>query len=134
MGEASLALGRLDLDRPHEILLSLAEPGKSEYLGQLALSVRLESKRTIAAVRSNSSISLLSSLSSVLPTASASSVNRDSMQQRRPGGGRMAPWAAVVNIVLVEGRDLLAMDVEGTSDPYCKFRQVALLLLLLVIP
>jgi len=28
----------------------------------------------------------------------------------------------VVNIVLVEGSDLLAMDPEGTSDPYCKFR------------
>jgi hypothetical protein len=27
-----------------------------------------------------------------------------------------------VNIVLVEGKDLLAMDLEGTSDPYCKFR------------
>ena len=27
-----------------------------------------------------------------------------------------------VNIVLVEGKELLAMDLEGTSDPYCKFR------------
>jgi hypothetical protein len=27
-----------------------------------------------------------------------------------------------VNIVLVEGKDLLAMDLEGTSDPYCKFK------------
>ena len=31
-------------------------------------------------------------------------------------------WVAVVNVVLVEGEDLLAMDFEGTSDPYCKFR------------
>ena len=31
-------------------------------------------------------------------------------------------WVAVVNVVLVEGQDLLAMDFEGTSDPYCKFR------------
>ena len=26
--------------------------------------------------------------------------------------------------MLVEGRDMLAMDEEGTSDPYCKFRCV----------
>ena len=28
----------------------------------------------------------------------------------------------MVTVCLVEGRDLLAMDEEGTSDPYCKFR------------
>ena len=31
-------------------------------------------------------------------------------------------WSAIVGIVLIEGKDLLAMDIEGTSDPYCKFR------------
>lgn len=31
-------------------------------------------------------------------------------------------WSAIVSIVLIEGKDLLAMDIEGTSDPYCKFR------------
>ena len=33
-----------------------------------------------------------------------------------------AGWSSVVTVFLVEGRDLLAMDEEGTSDPYCKFR------------
>ena len=33
-----------------------------------------------------------------------------------------AGWSSVVTVCLVEGRDLLAMDEEGTSDPYCKFR------------
>lgn len=37
----------------------------------------------------------------------------------RAGG---SSWSAVVNVVLIEGKDLLAMDFEGTSDPYCKFR------------
>ena len=30
----------------------------------------------------------------------------------------------MVTIYLVEGKDLLAMDEEGTSDPYCKFRLI----------
>ena len=33
-----------------------------------------------------------------------------------------AGGSSVVTVCLVEGRDLLAMDEEGTSDPYCKFR------------
>ena len=36
--------------------------------------------------------------------------------------GKKLPWSAIVNVVLVEGRDLKAMDLEGTSDPYCKVR------------
>ena len=42
MGEASLQLTRIDLDKPHELLLSLAEHGKTDYLGQVSLSARLE--------------------------------------------------------------------------------------------
>lgn len=31
-------------------------------------------------------------------------------------------WSSVVTIVLVEGRNLLPMDIDGFSDPYAKFR------------
>lgn len=31
-------------------------------------------------------------------------------------------WSSVVTIVLVEGRQLLPMDIDGLSDPYVKFR------------
>ena len=31
-------------------------------------------------------------------------------------------WSSVVTIVLVEGKHLLAMDDNGLSDPYVKFR------------
>ena len=42
------------------------------------------------------------------------------------GGAGGQAWDALVNVVLIEGRELLAMDFEGTSDPYCKFRSVLL--------
>ena len=42
MGEASVQLTRLELDRPQELLLSLEERGKADYLGQVALTARLE--------------------------------------------------------------------------------------------
>ncbi|XP_050731196.1 multiple C2 and transmembrane domain-containing protein-like isoform X3 [Eriocheir sinensis] len=47
------------------------------------------------------------------------------------GGSRLAEqqrrlksqiWSSVVTIVLVEGKNLLPMDADGTSDPYVKFR------------
>ena len=31
-------------------------------------------------------------------------------------------WSSVVTVVLVEGHNLLAMDDNGYSDPYVKFR------------
>ncbi|XP_046404586.1 multiple C2 and transmembrane domain-containing protein isoform X4 [Ischnura elegans] len=31
-------------------------------------------------------------------------------------------WSSVVTIVLIEGKNLLAMDMDGLSDPYVKFR------------
>ena len=29
-------------------------------------------------------------------------------------------WSAIVHVVLVQARDLMAMDAGDTSDPYCK--------------
>ena len=37
-------------------------------------------------------------------------------------------WTPILYIV--EGKDLLAMDIQGTSDPYCKFRSVIIHILL----
>ena len=44
MGEASLSLARLDVDRTHEVLVSLQDAASNEYLGQVALTLRLEPK------------------------------------------------------------------------------------------
>ena len=74
-------------------------------------------------------VSLAVKLSTILPSTplhrrvsqavTTSPARGAEMTARRLG---RANWSSVVNILLVEGRDLLAMDEEGTSDPYCKFR------------
>ena len=43
-------------------------------------------------------------------------------RSREEGKQRSQPWSHIVHIVLVEGRDLLSMDVGHTSDPYIKLR------------
>ena len=52
-------------------------------------------------------------------------------QYLQRGGSRLAEqqrrlksqiWSSVVTIVLVEGKNMLPMDADGTSDPYVKFR------------
>ena len=56
-------------------------------------------------------------LSGGVETCSVTSTQ--SQASKKKGGDK---WSAIANVVLVEGKDLPAMDFEGTSDPYCKFR------------
>ena len=44
MGETTLSPSRLDVDRAQEVLVHLQEAGSNEYLGQVALTLRLEPK------------------------------------------------------------------------------------------
>ena len=61
---------------------------------------------------------------SVTPQVAASTSSKDiaGIDGFKMLGGKRLQWSATVNIVLVEGRELQAMDPEGTSDPYCKVR------------
>ena len=36
------------------------------------------------------------------------------------GGSKGLSWSAVVHLVMVQARELMAMDVGESSDPYCK--------------
>ncbi len=117
MGEASVQLSRLELDKTHDLLIRLTDHGggKADYFGQVGLSLRLEPRPLQD--RSASIVSGLSSVASAAATATTSS----GPEMRRMRSGAQS-WSAIVNVVLIEGKELLAMDFEGTSDPYCKFR------------
>ena len=153
IGEASISLVYLELDQPIERIITLVENGKSEYLGQLSVELRLIPKS------SNSDLPRVGtavSTASIASSANAAGSNPQFDSASNPGlandgssikghlgstygdslsisSGASAPaekkktkagekWSAIVSIVLIEGKDLLAMDIEGTSDPYCKFR------------
>ena len=141
----------LDLDQPIERIITLIESGKSEYLGQLSMELRLIPKS------SSSDLPRIGTATSTAALASAAAISSHHYDNpSNPGvandgssikgylgsthgdsmsisSGASAPaekkkvktgekWSAIVSIVLIEGKDLLAMDIEGTSDPYCKFR------------
>lgn len=103
MGSAFLDLTTLELGRATDLQLPLQDPARpTGQLGEIALTITLwprtqEDKDQY--FQKNSKIS---------------DVNRRLKSQI---------WSSVVTLVLVEGRNLLAMDPESaSSDPYVKFR------------
>ncbi|XP_045134020.1 multiple C2 and transmembrane domain-containing protein-like isoform X3 [Portunus trituberculatus] len=104
MGLATIDLTTLDLDKCTDVELPLSEPRKASppYMGKLYMSLTLQPK-----------------------------TQEEKEQYLQRGGSRLAEqqrrlksqiWSSVVTIVLVEGKNLLPMDADGTSDPYVKFR------------
>ena len=146
IGEATISLVYLDIDQPSTRVITLVENGKSEYLGQLSIDLRLIPKLTLSdlpRIGTATSTAALTS-STVLDSLQYPGLANDGSSIRGRSGstcgdsmsiasGASAPaekkklktgekWSAIVSIILIEGKDLLAMDMEGTSDPYCKFR------------
>ncbi|RZF41506.1 hypothetical protein LSTR_LSTR000220 [Laodelphax striatellus] len=101
MGSAYLDLTTFELGKQNDVTLELCDPGKNDYLGQIYLSATLwprtqEDKEQY-----------------FQRNAKMSDMNRRLKSQI---------WSSVVTIVLVEGKALLPMDIDGYSDPYVKFR------------
>ncbi|XP_054277669.1 multiple C2 and transmembrane domain-containing protein-like isoform X2 [Macrosteles quadrilineatus] len=101
MGTAYLDLTKYEFGKPTDVILSLKDTGKSEYLGEVHLTCTLWPK------------------------------SQEDKEQYFQRSGKMVEinrrlksqiWSSVVTIVLVEGKNLLPMDIDGFSDPYVKFR------------
>ncbi|XP_051709938.2 multiple C2 and transmembrane domain-containing protein 1 isoform X4 [Oryctolagus cuniculus] len=100
MGSAFLDLTQLELSRPTDVTLPLKDPHYPDHdLGIILLSVVLSPKEGESRdVFQTQSLRL-------------SDLHRKSHL-----------WRGIVSITLIEGRDLKAMDANGLSDPYVKFR------------
>ncbi|XP_051038739.1 multiple C2 and transmembrane domain-containing protein 1 isoform X8 [Phodopus roborovskii] len=100
MGSAFLDLTQLELNRSTDVSLTLKDPHYPDHdLGIILLSVILTPKE--------------GEPRDVFQTQSL----RLSEQHRKSH-----LWRGIVSITLIEGRDLKAMDSNGLSDPYVKFR------------
>ncbi|XP_062941609.1 multiple C2 and transmembrane domain-containing protein 1 isoform X15 [Cynocephalus volans] len=113
MGSAFLDLTQLELNRPTDVTLTLKDPHYPDHdLGIILLSVVLTPKegepRDVTMLMRKSW-----KRSSKFQTQSLrlSDLHRKSHL-----------WRGIVSITLIEGRDLKAMDSNGLSDPYVKFR------------
>uniref|UniRef100_A0A8C5M1E0 Multiple C2 and transmembrane domain-containing protein 1 n=1 Tax=Leptobrachium leishanense TaxID=445787 RepID=A0A8C5M1E0_9ANUR len=98
MGSAFLDLTTLELQSEKDVVLNLKDPQHPEHvLGTIHLSVILSPKDNVCA---------------------------DSFQTQslRLTDRKSHLWRGIVSITLIEGQELKAMDSNGLSDPYVKFR------------
>ncbi|XP_077514652.1 multiple C2 and transmembrane domain-containing protein-like isoform X3 [Amblyomma americanum] len=117
MGAAAVELHTLEIDRPTDILLNLTESGKAEDanakdLGYIVLTVTLLPASARDDVEQQYFSKSLRLGSGGGDASSAAAGKKQKVQL----------WDSVINVVLVEGRHLLAMDDNGLSDPYVRFR------------
>ncbi|XP_035454624.2 multiple C2 and transmembrane domain-containing protein isoform X1 [Spodoptera frugiperda] len=103
MGSCHLDLTALELGRTQDLVLCLRDPGKpTQDMGEIVLNVTLWPK------------SQEDKEQYLMKNTRLSDVNKRLKAQI---------WSSVVTIVLVEAKNLPAMDLDTrSSDPYCKFR------------
>uniref|UniRef100_A0A672TRK2 Multiple C2 and transmembrane domain-containing protein 1 n=1 Tax=Strigops habroptila TaxID=2489341 RepID=A0A672TRK2_STRHB len=110
IGSVFLDLTSLELNRQTDVTLSLKDPHYPDHdLGSILLSVLLaprEEQREVTMLMRKSW-----KRSSKTQSLRLSDLHRKSQL-----------WRGIVSVTLIEGRELKAMDANGRSDPYVKFR------------
>uniref|UniRef100_A0A5F9DES1 Multiple C2 and transmembrane domain-containing protein 1 n=1 Tax=Oryctolagus cuniculus TaxID=9986 RepID=A0A5F9DES1_RABIT len=113
MGSAFLDLTQLELSRPTDVTLPLKDPHYPDHdLGIILLSVVLSPKEG-----ESRDVTMLMRKSWKRSSKFQTQSLRLSDLHRKSH-----LWRGIVSITLIEGRDLKAMDANGLSDPYVKFR------------
>ncbi|XP_038958083.1 multiple C2 and transmembrane domain-containing protein 1 isoform X8 [Rattus norvegicus] len=129
MGSAFLDLTQLELNRPTDVTLTLKDPHYPDHdLGIILLSVILTPKEGEPRDVQSSIHSFLHwricDIKTMLMRKSWKRSSKFQTQSLRLSDQHRKShlWRGIVSITLIEGRDLKAMDSNGLSDPYVKFR------------
>ncbi|NXK55257.1 MCTP1 protein, partial [Chauna torquata] len=140
IGSAFLDLTSLELNRQTDVTLSLKDPHYPDHdLGSILLSVLLAPKEeqrevTMLMRKSWKRSSKVTTNFDVLPNVPCRTENLwhrrfniflifQTQSLRLSDLHRKSQlWRGIVSITLIEGRELKAMDANGLSDPYVKFR------------
>ncbi|KAM4809097.1 multiple C2 and transmembrane domain-containing protein 1 isoform 2-T2 [Rhinophrynus dorsalis] len=113
MGSAFLDLTTLELQSTKEVELSLTDPQHTDHvLGTIHLSVSLSLKDNVC----------MDSTIFVKKNWKRSSKFQTQSLRLSDFHRKSQLWRGVVSITLIEGQELKAMDANGLSDPYVKFR------------
>ncbi|KAM4052093.1 multiple C2 and transmembrane domain-containing protein 1 isoform 4-T4 [Anomaloglossus baeobatrachus] len=123
MGSAFLDLTTLELQSVKDVALNLKDPQHPEHvLGTIYLSVVLSQKDNVCM---ETPLSMLKSSdpNMVIKKNWKRSSKFQTQSLRITDLHRKSHlWRGIVSITLIEGQDLKAMDTNGLSDPYVKFR------------
>ncbi|XP_015283207.1 PREDICTED: multiple C2 and transmembrane domain-containing protein 1 [Gekko japonicus] len=112
MGSAFFDLSSLEQNRPIDVTLSLKDPHyPDDDLGTILLSVLLTPKEQPREATMLMRKSWKRSSKFQTQSLRLSDLHRKSQL-----------WRGIVSVTLIEGRELKAMDPNGLSDPYVKFR------------
>nr|XP_040127832.1 multiple C2 and transmembrane domain-containing protein 1 isoform X7 [Ictidomys tridecemlineatus] len=128
MGSAFLDLTQLDLNRPTDVTLTLKDPHYPDHdLGIILLSVILTPKegesRDVSSIHSFLHWRICEIKTMLMRKSWKRSSKFQTQSLRLSDQHRKSHlWRGIVSITLIEGRDLKAMDSNGLSDPYVKFR------------
>ncbi|KAM6149132.1 multiple C2 and transmembrane domain-containing protein 1 isoform 11-T11 [Erethizon dorsatum] len=126
MGSAFLDLTQLELNRSTDVTLTLKDPHYPDHdLGIILLSVVLTPKEGESrdVTCSRPALPALGFCRAELQSPYCQNAQFQSQSLRLSDQHRKSHlWRGIVSITLIEGRDLKAMDSNGLSDPYVKFR------------
>ncbi|XP_051038736.1 multiple C2 and transmembrane domain-containing protein 1 isoform X5 [Phodopus roborovskii] len=128
MGSAFLDLTQLELNRSTDVSLTLKDPHYPDHdLGIILLSVILTPKegepRDVSSIPSSLHWRICDIKTMLMRKSWKRSSKFQTQSLRLSEQHRKSHlWRGIVSITLIEGRDLKAMDSNGLSDPYVKFR------------
>ncbi|NXY41856.1 MCTP1 protein, partial [Ceuthmochares aereus] len=139
IGSAFLDLTSLELNRQTDVTLSLKDPHYPDHdLGSIFLSVLLapreEQREATMLMRKSwkrsskvtfsmwSSGSFFFRITTFYPTYHLETCFQTQSLRLSDLHRKSQLWRGIVSVTLIEGRELKAMDANGLSDPYVKFR------------